>query len=135
MLGREGQILDVLGSEGWKNQSTLGKVDPFVRTQPDPAETCTSDEDEYLALIHFLDHAADLTVVEPNRFTGLDTIEHLRNRAPDRRRHQKSAAAVVACSVTRLVVASQDESISLLQSWDRIQGLVVRVRVQPPHHF
>jgi len=71
--------------------------------------------DENPPALHLLDDAADLPVVEPDRLTGLDVIEHLWNRAADHGRGEDDTLAVIARRPARLEVSGEDQRVALPQ--------------------
>jgi len=73
------------------------------------------DSDENPCVLHLLDDAADLPVVEPDRLTGMDVIEHLWNRAADHGGGEDHTSAVIGRRPARLEVSGENQQVALPQ--------------------
>ena len=80
-----------------------------------------SDSHQSLFALHRLDYAADLAVVKPDRFSGANEIEHLRNRAANYGGAEDLAGTIAAGRTARLQVSRQDQWVAALQN-DGVTG-------------
>ena len=81
--GDEVEVAQVLLGEGVEAQIGVGDIDAFARLEVDSAWSDIGDSQIDLVGRHRHDHTADLSVVEPDPFTGLCLLEHLGKRAAD----------------------------------------------------
>ncbi len=88
------------------------------------AQPGVGDANQDPIAVHLLDHAADLAVVEPDRLSGADVVEHLGNRAADAGGCEDAPGAIEGGGTARREVPGHDEQVP------RIQGDRVRARRQ-----
>lgn len=116
VLGDEFEILEVLDGQALEAKLTIGEVDPLVSSKLHTAVATMSDPNPDPAGLHVLDHATDLAVVELNRFSHADIVEHLRNRAADPRRRKHATRAVQPRGLADLQVPRHEERVPFVHN-------------------